>query len=210
MQCPDCHFENESTSTYCERCGKPLQNVAHDPFPEQIEYQVSPPPPLNGHNPHPLRATEDDAPPPDVHEWGHESSVSGMSTPLYSKQRRQPLHRPGLFSGILYFIGVIIVTFELFAILVYVGAGATIGLIGILIAVVLWIVSIVLFIRLVYRHTAVLRWWQRILWLVGLTVAAFVLLIINALIIPSKTTTNAILSCVILLYGLAWCFTAIW
>jgi len=198
-----------------------LQNVTQDPFPEQIEYQVPPPPPLNGHNPPSPPPTNEDAPPlpseyttpapaPQIQEWSRMSSLSNISTPLNIHQKMRPPQRPGVFSGILYFIGVIIVTFELFAILVNFGTGATIGLIGILLAIVIVVASIVFFVRLVQQHTASLRWWQRLLWLVGLTVAAFVLLIINVLFSPSKTMTNVIMSSVFVLYGLVWCLIAIW
>ncbi len=229
MQCPSCHYENESTSTHCERCGTLLPNITSDSFPEQVAYQAPPPPPMNGHNPPlpPPSPTSDYETPPSPVEYEYEppqiseytssissnyerSRTSSMSTPLYSNQKQLSPHRLGAFSAILYFLGVIIVAFGIFAILVNFGSGATIGIIGILLSVGTVIVSIVLFVRLLQQHTSSLYWWQRLLWLVGFTVAAFVLLVITVLIFPSKTVTNFIMSCVFLLYGLAWCLTAIW
>ena len=229
MECPSCHFENESTSTYCERCGTLLQDTTPEPFPEQVEYQVPPPPPMNGHNPLPTSARNsapptppspeeftDDSPlvseftAPSAYEQSRMSSASSMEIPSYSNQKLQPPRRLSILSAILYFLGVILVTYSIFAILVNFGSGATIGLIGIMLSLGIVLVSIVLFVRLVQRHTPSLHWWQRLLWLVGMTVAAFLLLLITALVVPSKSLLNVLISCVFLLYGLAWCFTAIW
>nr|HET6902210.1 hypothetical protein [Ktedonobacteraceae bacterium] len=214
MQCPRCSFENERTSTYCERCGALLQNVAQDEVVGQTEYKAPPPPPLNGHNPPPPPpaydyttpppiAEEASSHPPTVEEWG------SMSTPYYNNPSVQPTERIGVFSGILYFLGVLIIAFGAFAILVTFSTGATIGVIGLLLSLAIVIAGIVLFVRLLH-HISHLRGWQRILWLAALTVAAFILLVISVIVSPSKTITSLVTSWVIFFYGLAWCIIALW
>jgi len=133
-----------------------------------------------------------------------------MSTPLASGQKMQAPPHLGIFSGILYFLGVIIVMFGTFAILVTFGTGATIGLIGILLSLVICIASIILFVRLVQQHAPSVHWWQRLLLLAALALATFVLLIIDVLISPSKTMSDILMSCIFVLYGLAWCAIAVW
>lgn len=212
MQCPGCSFENERTSTYCERCGTLLQNFVQDEVVGQTEYKAPPPPPLNGHNPPPPAyddyttppiADEANSQPPTIEEWG------GMSTPYYNNPSPQATDRIGVFSGILYFLGVLIIAFGAFAILVAFSTGTTIGLIGLILSLAIVITSIVLFVRLLH-HIPRMRGWQRILWLVALTVAAFILLVISVIVAPSKTNTSFVTSGVIFFYGLAWCIIALW
>jgi len=213
MQCPRCSFENERTSTYCERCGTLLQSFEQDEVAGQTEYKAQPPPPLNGHNPPPPppaydnitppTADEASSQPPIVEEWG------GVSTPFYNNPGIQTTGSIGVFGSILYFLGVLIIAFGVFAILVTFSSGASVGVIGLLLSLVIVIASIVLFVRLLH-HIPRLRGWQRILWLVALTAAAFTLLVISVIVAPSKTNTSFVTSGVIFFYGLAWCIIALW
>ncbi len=222
MQCPHCSFENERTSTYCKRCGTLLHNIEEEEVAGQAEYKAPPPPPLNGHNPPsalkshhlppPLSADDDTTPPvadetsaqpPIVEEWG------SMSTPTYNTPRIQTTDRVGVFSGILYFLGVLITAFGVFAILVTFSSEATVGLIGLILSNIIVIISIVLFVRL-WHHIPRLRGWQRIFWLLALTAAAFILLVITVIVSPSKTITSVMTSSVIFFYGLVWCFIVLW
>lgn len=214
MQCPRCSFENEPTSTYCERCGTLLQNVEQNEVVGQPEYKVPPPPPLNGHNPPPPPpaydyttpppiADEASSQPPIVEEWG------SMATPFYHNPGIQATGHIGVFSGILYFLGVLIVAFGAFAILIAFSSSASIGVIGLILSLAIVIASTVLFVRLLH-HIPHLPGWQRILWLVALTMVAFILLVISVIVTSSKTTTSFVTSGVIFFYGLAWCIIALW
>jgi len=132
-----------------------------------------------------------------------------MSTPFYNNPGIQTTGRIGVFNGILYFLGVLIIAFGAFAILITFNTEATVGVIGLLLSLAIVIASIVLFVHLLH-HIPHLRWWQRILWLVALTVAAFTLLVIGVMVSPSKTITSLVTSCMIFFYGFAWCIIALW
>ena len=213
MQCPRCSFENERTSTYCERCGTLLQNFEEIEVAGQTEYKAPPPPPLNGHNPPPPPPANDDTTPPTADEASSQPPIvdewGGMSTPFYNEPGIQATGHIGVFSSILYFVGVLIIAYGMFAILVTFSSGASIGVLGLLLSLVIVIASIVLFIRL-FHYIPRLHGWQRILWLLVLTAAAFTLLVISVIVSPSKTIKGVVTSCVIFFYGLAWCIIALW
>jgi hypothetical protein len=213
MQCPRCSFENERISTYCERCGTLLQNFEEIEVAGQAEYKAPPPPPLNGHNPPPPPPANDYTAPPTVDEASSQPPIveewGGMSTPFYNNPDIQTTGSIGVFGSILYFLGVLIIAFGVFAILVTFSSGASVGVIGLLLSLVIVIASIVLFVHLLH-HIPRLRGWQRILWLVALTAAAFTLLVISVIVSPSKAFTSVVTSCVIFFYGLAWCIIALW
>jgi hypothetical protein len=115
----------------------------------------------------------------------------------------------GVFSGFLYFIGALITILGVLGIIVTFGSGTSTGLVGLLLAFALLTTSIVFFIRQ-RRRALLLRWWQRILWILGATLAAFIILIVEVIVSPNAALTNYFTGCVILLYGLAWTGIAIW
>ena len=230
MRCPNCDLENDITSTYCERCGTLLQSISEYEIPEQSEYQVPPPPPLNGHNPSPPPAppvydyaeapstfTASTTPPPNQYSDPFPSSVSpdtsnatGMSTPVYVTQRRQQPHRIGIFSGILYFLGVLLIAIGIVNMLTTFSTSAIIILTGRLLSSAVLLVSIVLFVYLVRRHTTLTHWWTRLLWIIVLTIGAFTLLVIIELLNPSKFVNMFATGGMFFLFGLAWCAIAVW
>ncbi len=193
MNCPGCGFENANASTYCERCGASLQ------VPEyalgQKEYKAPPPPPLNGHKKILI------PPPPPPTEYGDEYSMPSQIL-AYEKI----IAPPRIFSGILYFVGIVLAALGLMGTVTTFGTSSRITL---LLGIAMIIVGIVVFIR-IRRHLPHLRWWQRILWIVVLTGSAFIVLIIEVLISPNATLTNYFTGCVILLYGLVWAAIAVW
>jgi hypothetical protein len=195
MRCPHCGFENVNASAYCEQCGTP-QNIREIAL-EQEEYKAPPPPPLNGHNVLPP------VPLPSSIEYNQ------VTPPPFSYP--QVIARPGIgiLSGILYFIGVAIAIFGLLGILTTFGTGTIIGLTGLLLTLIMVIVSIVLFFRIRKRITK-LRWWQRIVWIIGTTLVAFLALILEVIVYPSGMLTNYFTGSIILLYGLAIVGISIW
>ena len=211
MQCPSCGFENASSSTYCEECGTLLsappyavdQTKYHAPQTEYGAYNPPSPPPLNGNNA--LPEYNELPPPPPPPEY----SSYGMQSQAFTNQ--QFISRPGLaiFSAILYFMGALIAALGLLVTVTTFSTSALTGGIALLLGIVLLIVSIIVFIRIRGRFP-LLRWWQRILWILGATLVGFIALIIEAIIAPGPTVTNFFIGCIFILYGLAWAAIAVW
>src|SRR5207237_6661074 len=76
------------------------------------------------------------------------------------------------------------------------------GGIALLLGIVLLIVSIIVFIRIRGRFP-LLGWWQRILWILGVTLVGFIALIIEDIISSGPIVKNYIIGCVVILYGFA-------
>ncbi len=201
MQCPRCGHENASSRAYCERCGTPLNGTEGTPV--QVEYKVPPPPPLNGHKVLPLQLPH----PPQSPLPKLEDDEVTPTLLSYPESIARP--RVGVFSGILYFIGTIIVIFGLLGALTTPGSGIVIGLTGLLLALVVLIFSIVFFVRL-RRRAPTLRWWQRIVWIIGATLVAALALTLEAIVSPHGLLTQYFTAFVQLLYGLGVAAIAIW
>lgn len=187
MRCPQCGFENVNASGYCEQCGAAL-NMREIAL-EQEEYKAPPPPPLNGHHVLPSVPSL-----PSSLEYNQETPPSFPYT--------QGTARPGIgiFSVILYFIGIVITIFGLLGILTTFGTGTIVGLAGLLLTLILVIVSIVFLFR-IRKPVTSLRWWQRIVWIIGATLVALLALILEAIVYPSGTLTNYFTGSVFLLLG---------
>ncbi|TMB79914.1 MAG: zinc ribbon domain-containing protein, partial [Chloroflexi bacterium] len=135
MQCPRCGHENASSRAYCERCGTPLNGTEGTSV--QVEYKVPPPPPLNGHKVLPLQLPHPPlSPPPNLED-------DEVTPTLLAHPESIARPRVGVFSGILYFIGTVIAIFGLLGALTTPGSGTVTGLIGLLLALVVLILSIV-------------------------------------------------------------------
>ena len=209
MICPSCGFENTITSGYCEHCGAALHPPEYTLG--QIEYKVPPPPPLNGHNkiavPPPSTDPGNMPPPPSTeYEYGY-----GYSRPsqIFAAPKITPEAHIGIFSGILYFISLLLAAFGLMGIITTFGTTARIGGIALLLGIAVVIVGCVAFIRL-RRRIVRLRWWQRIVGILAAALVAFIALIIEVLISPSPLLTNYFTACIIFLYGLICAAIAIW
>jgi len=204
MQCPRCGHENANSSTFCEQCSSPLSVT--EVTPEQAEYKAPPPSLLNGHKKLSLAPPSPPSPPlehnqvvPPAHPVPPPSSYPQNVTPT----------RIGIFSGMLYFIGTIITIVGLLGALTTLGSGTVIGLLGLLLTLIVMTISIVFFVRLRYR-ASILRWWQRIMWIAGATLAAFLALILEVIISPHSSLTLYYTAFVLLLYGLSWTAIALW
>jgi hypothetical protein len=110
---------------------------------------------------------------------------------------------------VLYFIGTIIAIVGLLGALTTLASGTDIGLLGLLLTLIVITISIVFFVRLRNR-ASILRWWQRIMWIAGATLAAFLALILEVIISPHSPLTLYYTACVLLLYGLSWTAIALW
>src|SRR6266566_4706472 len=205
MPCPQCGLENTSSSIYCEGCGTPLNvppyTMGQTEYPAQQtdydEYNAPPPPPLNGNNAPPEDPEDNELlpPPPPI-----EYDSYAMQPQAFTQQKITSRPGLGIFSAILYFIGALIAAF---------GTDQLIKSIGFLLSIALFIASIFVFVR-IRRRFAILRWWQRILWILGATAAGFIALIIEAIIVPNQLVTNYFIGCAFVLYGLAWAAIAVW
>jgi hypothetical protein len=201
MQCPRCGHENASSRAYCQRCGTPLNGTEGTPV--QVEYKEPPPPPLNGHKALPLQLPHPPMSPPPRLENDE------VTSSLFSYPESIARPRIGIFSGILYFIGAIIVIIGLLGALTTPGSGTAIGLTGLLLALVVLILSIVFFVRL-RRRTPTLRWWQRFVWIIGATLIALLALTLEAIVSPHGQLTQYFTAFVQLFYGLGLAAIAIW
>lgn len=209
MQCPHCGLENTSSSIYCEECGTPLNTPLYtldqteylEPQTDYSEYNAPPPPPLNGN--HSTPEYDELLPPPPPVEYG------SMQPQTFTHQKITSRPGPGIFSAILYFIGALIAAFGLLGTIAAFGTDSLIKSVGFILSIALLIASIFVFVR-IRRRFVILRWWQRILWILGATIAGFIALIIEAIIVPNQLVTSYFVGCVFILYGLAWATIAVW
>ena len=115
----------------------------------------------------------------------------------------------GIFSAILYFTGALIATFGLLGTVATFGAESLNRSVGLLLSIALLLASILVFIR-IRRRFIILRWWQRIVWILVATVAGFIALVIVAIIVPDQRVTTFSASFAFILYGLVWAAIAVW
>lgn len=204
MQCPRCGHENANPSTFCEQCSSPL-NIT-ELTSEQAEYKAPPPPLLNGHKK--LSLAPPSTPSPQLE---HDKVVppATPATPPSSYPLSVTPTGIGIFSGVLYFIGTIISIVGLLGALTTLASGTGIGLLGLLLTLIVLTISIVFFVRLRYR-APILRWWQRIMWISGATLVAFLALILEVIISPHSSLTLYYTAFVLLLYGFSWTAIALW
>jgi len=196
MRCPQCDFENLDTSIFCEECGSLINPTEYTL--EQNAYNAPPPPPLNGH-----QVLSPPLPPPPAYPPFEAQSQLLVEQKIIS--------RPGIgiLSGILYFIGLLIAATGVIGTIVNVGTSTPISGIALLSGIVLIIAGIIFFIRIRKRFT-ILRWWQRILWIAGATVGAFIILAIGISFLQNTDASNILTGCMIFLYGLVWAAIAVW
>jgi hypothetical protein len=204
MQCPRCGHENANSSTFCEQCNSPLSVT--EVTPEQAEYKAPPPSLLNGHKKLPLALPPT---PSRSLEYDQVALHTPPTSPHFSYPQNVAPPRIGIFSGVLYLIGTFISIVGLLGALTTLGSGTVIGLSGLLLALVVMMISIAFFVRLRYR-TPILRWWQRIMWIAGATLVAFLALILEVIVSPHSPLTLYYTAFVLLLYGLSWTAIALW
>ncbi|MFL5626432.1 MAG: hypothetical protein ACJ788_12640 [Ktedonobacteraceae bacterium] len=201
MRCPRCDFENPATSIYCEQCGA-IQDISHY-VSNQKEYKPAPPPRLNGHARHAtLPPLPEDTSPPE-----YASSTTQSQIPPAQKNITYPF--VGIFSGVLYFIGLAIAALGVMEAIVTLDSGTRLSSIALLAGIALIIAGLVLFITRIRKRSTFLRWWQRIIWILAASVGAFILLIISVSILPNPSASYTFTSYMIIAYGLAWAAIAV-
>ena len=190
MRCPRCGFESANSATYCEQCGTYLQ-----PSSDYTQPQV------NSTYPTPY-PTEYSAPP---------SQTDPMQSEIYSNQRIFPSHpRITVFRvirSILYFIATFIAAFGLLGIFNGLfGTGNRAEGLAIFFALGLLVAGVVIFLSLL-RRIPQLRLPQFILGVLGVTVGAFM-----ALILAFALGANPDLSfgLIFLLYGFIVAAASLW
>src|SRR5439155_8812217 len=182
-----------------EGCGTPLnvppyvmgQTEYPAPQTDYGEYNAPHPPPLNGNNAPPEDPEDNELlpPPPPI-----EYDSYAMQPQAFTQQKITSHPGLGIFSAILYFIGALIASFGLLGTMATLGTDPLIKSVGFLLSIALFIASIFVFVR-IRRRFANLRWWQRILWILGATVEGFVALILEAIIIPNQIVTTYFVGC---------------
>ncbi len=200
IACPRCAFANTEQSQYCEHCGALLRNEQAS-LETQLVYTLLPPPP------------------PAPSEYITPSLPAGYGLypppPPYDPMRSPSSRTGGIVSTIiratLYIIGVFIAAFGLFGALAPTGRGTT-G-IALLCGFCLLLVGIaILVILLVRQRVPRLRWWQRILGLVVVTVAALVVTIIQGASIGINSydpVSDFLFGSIVCVYGLLLATVAI-
>ncbi|HZS78826.1 MAG TPA: hypothetical protein VFA41_19605 [Ktedonobacteraceae bacterium] len=129
-----------------------------------------------------------------------------------SERRRSGISIFGIIRGLFYFLGVFIAAFGLFAIFDLTGEKSHIATgLGLFFMFGLIIAGLVFFFRLRGQVTR-LHWPQFIGWLVGATVAAFMVSILDYTFFPdfSRGTGAFIFGCIVMFYGFALMAGAFW
>ncbi len=201
MRCPRCDFENPDTSIYCEQCGA-IQDVSHY-ITNQREYKPAPPPHLNGHAKHkiPLPLPENTS------SQEHVSYITQTQIPSEQKNIIYPI--VGIFSGVLYFMGLAIAALGVMEAIVTFDSGTRLSSIALLAGIALIVAGLVFFIIRIRKRSTYLRWWQRIIWIIASSIGAFILLIISVSVLPNPNASYIFTSYMIIAYGLAWAVLAV-
>ena len=229
--CPNCNYENNQASSYCERCGtflssppdnsrseqtyasvheaytSPVDNPATTQ--EQSYYSSAPPPPPPFMTQSAYSIPINVPPPPPTPS----PLYSAPPVPDYSYGPSfvpQPGRRRSfgalLFSSLLYLFGALCAAFGATGFLLHDASSTLVGLVFILLCIVALIVLILL---LIFRRTLKLRWWVRILIVFGLTIVATIGLF-AAGVLSSNHLEYAALGIVFVAYGLVTAIVAFW
>jgi hypothetical protein len=193
VRCPRCNFENAETNTYCYRCKFPLRSFTSKlaEYVPQAEYMTQ-----------------------------LESSQSSQTIQLPQKASYMPPYltftyqkisvpRPRItglriFRAILYFLGVFTAALGLTSTIVEASSPDDLFVesIGIVLGLGLLIAGVLIF--LLTRHPDPgLRWSQCILWTIVATVSFVVFIFLAVTTVANRQLVGLILSCDLLLYGLA-------
>ncbi|QBD78211.1 hypothetical protein EPA93_20290 [Ktedonosporobacter rubrisoli] len=167
QRCPQCSLDNRADDYYCARCGTLLQDTSDNTqlSPRNV---VIPPPPPSAHAYQPTT-------PASFSQASHKPdapfSLPPTSTDKTQKQLRPRAHT--LLCVILYVLGISFIAFGTFGALIPFASNA-------LDASILFVIFIGGLFGLVpilkYHKTSRLRWWQRLLWIIGTIVVGFLIL----------------------------------
>jgi hypothetical protein len=242
-RCPHCNTENMATSPYCERCGTSLEATNPYDLP-QVEYRdysklnTETAEAANSHSPsqvvyadytHPAiyeKMSPPSSPPPPLQ--GPSTSVPSITSPSYEHlistfKPARPSRTVGgaLFSILLYFVGALSTSLGV-AFLVEITGIAL--LVNLSFMALLFLSITIMVLTLVFHKQPRLKWWHRLLWMLGITLIAviayavapiiFVVVLRSQSTIPSMNTVNTAIEATIgvlfLLYGLVLSFIALW
>lgn len=233
-RCPNCTYENAQTSMYCERCGTllsapPANSLSEQTYAslneaytapierpiitqEQSYYTSTPPPPPPSAQSMAQYQVPIDVPPPPPPS----PLYSSMPTPNYGYSFPSPASQPSeprkrsfgaaLLSSLLYLLGAFCFVFGVAGFMLYGTSTTLVGLVFIVLSIVALIVLIPL---LIVRKYLKLKWWVRILIVLGITIVATAALFI---IVPlSRGGTNyPAFSVVFVISGLITAIVAFW
>ncbi len=219
-RCHNCNHENAQANMYCERCGTPLsapvteQTYAsmHEAYTtpgersvttqDQSYYNPPPPPPVQS-----IYQVPVDGPPPPPSTFYNPALTPnyGFSNRDASQERRRSLGAT-LFSALLYLVGAFCFVFGIAGFMLYGTSTTLVGFVFIVLSIVALIVLIPL---LIARKHLVLKWWIRLLIVVGLTIAAIIALFGIAAMNSAGSNFTAF-GVVFIIYGFATAIVAFW
>jgi hypothetical protein len=194
MRCPNCNFQNDVASAYCERCGTYLQ-VSTQFTQTYIEDAIPPPPP-----------------PPMGYNATPSFSYSGQSNLFPYQNMVQTRPKITVLRSIFYFLAMIIAAVGLYGTMDYLiivpglsSGGAAVGLV---LGLCFLVGSIVIF-RNVRHRVTWLRWWQCILAFLAVTGVLILALTSPALTSPGRLP-SILIGIVLVLYGLVAAAISVW
>lgn len=224
-RCPNCNYENNQVSIYCERCGTFLAPPSATSFPEQTyasvneaytlpvdrpattqeqSYYSSTPPPMQS-----IYSTPINVPPPS-------SLYNSPPAPNYSygipsssappPERRQRSFGATLLSALLYLLGALCVAFGATGFALHETSSLLIGSVFIVLCLVALLALILL---LIFRKHLILRWWMRVLIILVLTIVGTIALAVAGNITYGSSVYPA-LGTVLVTYGLITAIVAFW
>lgn len=230
-RCLNCNYENNQASSYCERCGTFLSSPSANSFSEQTyasvneaytspvdhpvttqeqSYSISPPPP-----PPPttqsIYSSPFDGPPPSILPFYNPSPVPNYSYGFPSSFVPSPEHRQrsfgaALLSALLYLLGALCVAFGATGLMLHDTSNILIGSVFVVLCVVALIALILL---LIFRKYLVLRWWARVLIVLGLTIVGTIALAVAA-VSGQGSPEYVAFGIVFVIYGLITAIVAFW
>lgn len=223
-RCPNCNHENAQANMYCERCGTLLAappeqtyasvNEAYTSSGEQSAttqdyYSPVPPPPPASRNGYHQASME--VPPPPPSAYYTPAPYVQAPAPNYSYADPLPVVRPrsfgaALLSSILYLVGAFCIAFGVAGFMLYGTSTTLVGFVFVALSIVALVGLVPL---LIVRKQLVLKWWARVLIILGLTIAATVVLFIIAALNPAGSNYSSF-GIVFIIYGFATGSVAFW
>ena len=222
-RCPNCNHENAQANMYCERCGTLLAAPAEQTYASVNEAYTSPgersattqdyhspvpPPPPAGRNGYQVPMEVIPSPP---EAYYNPPPYAYAPTPNYRYAEPIPVVRPrsfgvALLSSILYLVGAFCIAFGVAGFMLYGSSTTLVGFVFIALAIVALVGLVPL---LIVRKRLVLKWWARVLIILGLTIVATVVLFVVAAMNPAGPNYSSF-GIVFIIYGFATAAVAFW
>jgi hypothetical protein len=194
MRCPNCNFQNNEASGFCERCGTYLQ----------ASYQVT------------KTYMEDAIPPPPPPPMGYDVTPSYSYSEQSNLNPYQNMVRPrpkiNVLRSIFYFLASFIGAFGIYGTMNYLiivpGSSSAGDVVGGVLGLGFLVGSIVIFRKVRYRVPR-LRWWQYILALIAAT-GILILALSSPALNSSERLPSILIGIVLLLYSLVAAAISLW